>query len=85
MRIVKYETDNCSYCKSVGKYLEEKGIKYENVNIMDAYPELCAKFNILSVPVTILFDNEGNEVLRSTGYKIGELNNIISLYRGESK
>jgi thioredoxin 1 len=76
-KLLKFEKDNCVGCAMVEGYLESKGIKAEKINPFDN-PELTTKYNISSVPVTILLDDEGNEVKRVIGFKPAELEDIIN-------
>jgi thioredoxin 1 len=62
----------------VSNYLNDKGVVYENVDV-EKNPDLALKFDIgMSVPVTILVDGEGNEVKRSRGFRLNELEDIIN-------
>jgi thioredoxin 1 len=60
----------------VTNYLQNKGIDVENINAFDD-PDKASEFGIMSVPVVILLDDDGNEITRSIGFKPNELDEII--------
>jgi thioredoxin 1 len=62
----------------VSNYLNDKDVSYENIDV-EKNPDLAVKFDIgMSVPVTILLDDNGEEVMRSRGFKANELEDIIN-------
>ncbi len=77
MKLIKFEKANCVPCQMVQNYLDDKGVEVEKVNPFDN-PDKAVEYNISSVPVTILLDDNGNEVVRSNGFKPDELENLIS-------
>jgi thioredoxin 1 len=83
MKIIKFEKDNCPSCVVVSNILNVRGVEYEPINIMDCDPELGVKYEIMSVPVTILLDGEGNEVKRVIGANVGQLQELIQLSEGK--
>lgn len=78
MKIIKFEQSNCNPCNLVSSYLEQEGVKYERVNAFDN-PDLASEFGVMSVPVTVVLDDNSKEVFRTTGYKVDELSKVISL------
>ncbi|MFS0657526.1 glutaredoxin family protein [Niallia alba] len=77
MKLLKLEKYNCPSCVKVSNVLNAMGVNYDQINVEDD-PEVAGKYNIMSVPVTILEDNEGNELQRSIGYRPEELEEMIS-------
>lgn len=77
VKLLKFEKDNCPACTMVENFLNENDVVAEKVNPFDN-PKLAVKYKISSVPVTILLDEEENEVQRSIGFKPDQLNEIIS-------
>lgn len=77
LKIIKLEQPNCSPCKYVSNFLDDKEVEYQAIDVTEN-PDIGAKYQIMSVPVTILLDEEGNEVQRSKGYNPSELELIIS-------
>jgi thioredoxin 1 len=62
----------------VENFLTNQGIETEKINPFDN-PNLAALYDIASVPVTILINEQGEEVQRSIGFKPSELEEIINL------
>lgn len=77
MKLLKLEKYNCPTCDKVGIFLDNQEIDYEKVNVEDN-PDVAAEFGVMGVPVTILLNDEGNEVKRSTGFNPEELEEMIS-------
>jgi thioredoxin 1 len=76
-KLLKFEKENCPACTMVENFLTDKNVEVEKVNPFEQ-PKLAAKFMISSVPVTILLDDEGNEIQRSRGFNPAELEQLIS-------
>lgn len=77
MKIIKFEKENCPACTMVQNLLDDNDVSVEKINPFDN-PELAVKYDIGSVPVTILLNDDGIEVQRSIGFKPNELEEIIS-------
>lgn len=75
-RIIKFEKQDCAPCKQVSEFLNRKGVSYETINAFDE-PEVAAKYRVRSLPTVIILDQE-EEVARTIGFKVDELNKIIS-------
>jgi thioredoxin 1 len=75
-KLLKFEKENCPACTMVENFLTDKNVEVEKVNPFEN-PKLAAKFMISSVPVTILLDEEGNEIQRSRGFNPDELESIV--------
>jgi thioredoxin 1 len=75
-KLLKFEKENCPACTMVENFLTDKNVEVEKVNPFEN-PKLAAKFMISSVPVTILLDEEGNEIQRSRGFNPEELDSLI--------
>jgi thioredoxin 1 len=76
-KLIKFEKENCPACTMVENFLSDQNVKAEKINPFDN-PKLAAQFMISSVPVTILLDDEGNEIQRSRGFNPAELESIIA-------
>lgn len=76
MRIIKLEGTNCKYCKDVGDFLNINGVPHESINL-DQHPKIGAKYGAMSVPVTILLDDNDQEIDRVFGVKIDQLEELI--------
>ncbi|MCX2809570.1 thioredoxin domain-containing protein [Bacillus sp. ChL18] len=76
MRLIKLEQPNCNPCKMVSNYLNDAGVKYETVDVTQK-PEVAAQYEVMGVPVTILLNEQGEEVKRSIGFKPDELDKLV--------
>ncbi len=64
----------------VSNYLNEVGVKYETVDVTQK-PEVATQFEVMGVPVTILLNEQGEEVKRSIGFKPNELDELLKELR----
>ncbi|MDQ1850985.1 glutaredoxin domain-containing protein [Bacillus stercoris] len=71
MRLIKLEQPNCNPCKMVTNYLEQTDIQFETVDVTQE-PE---------VALTILLNDQGEEVNRSIGFKPNELDELLKELR----
>lgn len=77
MKLLKLYQDDCPSCVRVDNLLNNLDVEYESVNVQENL-DAAVKYGIMSTPVTILLDNEGNEVQRSAGFNPAELEELIS-------
>ncbi|MBW7976842.1 thioredoxin domain-containing protein [Bacillus velezensis] len=82
MRLIKLEQPNCNPCKMVSNYLNDAGVEYETVDVTQK-PEVAAHFEVMGVPVTILLNEQGEEVKRSIGFKPDELDALVNDLGGQ--
>ncbi|GIN35671.1 thioredoxin family protein [Bacillus sp. FSL K6-1109] len=82
MKLIKLEQPSCHPCQLVSNYLKEKEIEFEAIDV-NQRPEIAAEYGVMGVPVTILLDERGNEVKRSSGFKPDELDNIVEIVGGQ--
>lgn len=80
MRLIKLEQPNCNPCKMVSNYLEQADINFETVDVTQE-PEVASRFGVMGVPVTILLNDQGEEVNRSVGFKPNELDELLQELR----
>lgn len=76
-KIIKFEQPSCVPCKMVANFLNENNVDYKTYNVLEDFEE-TERFFIMSTPVTILLDNNGNEVQRVVGYNPSQLEELIS-------
>ena len=76
-KLLKCEKNDCNPCAMVSELLEKNGVSYERINAFDN-PEMAMKFRVRTVPTVILVDGE-EEIKRTMGFKLEELNEIISM------
>ena len=76
MKLIKYATSHCPMCKAMEKQLELVTIPHETVMLYENDNEsIAARFKIRSVPCTILFDDNDNEIARWQGVVKAEVIN----------
>ncbi|MED0870385.1 thioredoxin domain-containing protein [Bacillus spizizenii] len=80
MRLIKLEQPNCNPRKMVSNYLEQADIQFETVDVTQE-PEVASRFGVMGVPVTILLNDQGEEVNRSVGFKPNELDELLQELR----
>lgn len=80
MRLIKLEQPNYNPCKMVSNYLEQADIQFETVDVTQE-PEVASRFGVMGVPVTILLNDQGEEVNRSVGFKPNELDELLQELR----
>jgi glutaredoxin 3 len=71
-----YSTPTCTYCIILKKYLDEKNIEYENLDVSqdeEAQKEMIAKTNQMGVPVV---DIDGEIII---GFDKEKIDNILNL------
>ena len=76
MKITIYTTDTCAYCPMVKKYLDNKNIEYDVVNVtfdLKKANEVVQKSGAMTVPVTVRGDWESFVV----GWQPGKLAQLI--------
>ncbi|KXZ22427.1 thioredoxin domain-containing protein [Bacillus nakamurai] len=76
MKLIKLEQPNCNPCKMVSNYLNQAGVEYETVDVTQN-PDVGAQFEVMGVPVTILLNEQGEEIKRSIGFKPEELDELL--------
>ena len=68
MKILKFYADWCNPCKQQTKILDEMSLDVTSINIEDDDSgELVEKYNIMSVPVIVFLDDDGEEIKRFVG------------------
>ena len=77
MKIIKLEKPSCNPCTMVSNFLNSQSVDFEAFDVTEN-PEVGATYGVMSVPVTILLDDQGNEVKRVIGFNPDGLQEIIS-------
>jgi len=78
--ITIYTTHTCAYCIMVKKWLDNKGIAYEEVNIDDnpkRAQEAVAISGQMAVPVTVVTKSDGQKEV-VVGYNLSKLAPAVS-------
>lgn len=73
--ILIFSTPTCVYCKQVKRYLDHKGIKWEE---RDAYtdPQYAELSRLYGMTVPLVYNPVSNKGM--VGYNIGALNDLIA-------
>lgn len=73
--ITVFTTSTCSYCPMVKRYLQSKGLHYDEVNL-EEHPErqaeILQKSGALTVPVTVVTKTDDTEEI-IVGYNLQRL------------
>ncbi|MGM7720685.1 thioredoxin family protein [Metabacillus sp. Hm71] len=76
-KLIKFEKENCPNCDRVQMFLDNEEVEVQKVNPFEN-PTLAARYDIGSVPTTVLVDEDGNEIDKSISFNPGELEELIS-------
>jgi glutaredoxin len=60
-----YSTSWCAFCKAEKKFLEEKGVKFEDVNVEEDESQAKEMISIsgqMGVPFTVIKKDDGSQV-----------------------
>lgn len=65
MKLLKFYASWCQPCKRLTSFLETQSLalELEEINVEDN-AMLASQYDVMSVPVLVLLDDEGNEVAR---------------------
>ena len=76
--LVDFYAEWCGPCKMLGPILEQVNeIDVLKINV-DEFPDLAAKFGVMSIPTLILFA-EGKEIKKEIGFKnLDEIKKMIA-------
>lgn len=77
MKLLKLYKPSCSPCGEVENYLKDKHVEYTDINVFEDV-DTAIEYGVMSAPVTILLNNEGEEVARVNGYKPRALEELIN-------
>lgn len=66
MKFVKYEKDQCPGCVNAKKFMDDNEIQYKTFNIShdSTAKEKLKKWNIMSVPMIAIENEETNELVK---------------------
>jgi len=76
LKILKLEKHNCRPCGMVENFLQDQNVEYDKINI-EENPETSMQYGVMSVPVTLLLDDNGLEVDRVIGFNPPEIEKLI--------
>lgn len=78
-KITVFTTNTCGYCSMVKQFLDRKGVSYDVVNLdeqPDRQKEVYAKSGALTVPVTIVENEDSSEEV-VIGYNLPRLAAVV--------
>lgn len=67
-KLLVLSKNDCSACGLVKGFLDGEGVSYDSINVQENI-DVAIQYGVMSVPVTLLLDDEGNEIERVNGYK----------------
>lgn len=86
--VVIYVKQYCPFCKEAKELLDEKGVKYEEIDVLknsDLFNGIKSKYNVRTVPQIFITDENGNYVHHIAGCdklmdleKEGKLDNMLN-------
>ncbi|MDG7056363.1 MAG: glutaredoxin family protein [Wolbachia endosymbiont of Meromenopon meropis] len=62
-KVIIYVKQYCPFCKKAKELLDEKGVKYEEIDVIknsDLFSEIKSKYNVKTVPQIFFVDKNGN-------------------------
>lgn len=77
MKLIKLHQPKCTPCQFVENFLQDQGVEYESIDVSE-HPEVAGQYGVMSTPVTILLDDNGEELERSAGFNPPQLENLIN-------
>lgn len=70
--VMKFGSSWCGPCKKLSQDIEKNPLSLDNVKYMEIdienNDEMVEQYGIMSIPCTIILDNQNNEVSRKVGY-----------------
>ena len=75
-KLILLKKHNCTGCELVDLYLTNEGADYHTYNVEET-PEIAAQYGVMSVPVLIKLDDDGNEQERIVGYAPDAISQLI--------
>ncbi|WP_353287449.1 glutaredoxin [Wolbachia endosymbiont (group B) of Gerris lacustris] len=87
-KVVIYVKQYCPFCKKAKELLDEKGVKYEEIDVLqssDLFNSIKSKYNVRTVPQIFIADENGDYVHHIAGCdklmdleREGKLDNMLN-------
>ena len=80
MKLLKFGAEWCGPCRMLDQKLEDFTLcEVEKIDISDdENEELCEKYKVRNIPVTVALDDNGNEIKRWVGvFDLDEVKQLI--------
>lgn len=83
MKLLKFGAKWCGICRVLNKNLENfSGCEVVKYDVDEIDEDLLQKYNIRNIPVSILVNDEGEEIKRWVG--LFNVNEITDFFKGEN-
>jgi len=79
-QLIKLEKHHCRYCGELDKHLKALELPYTAYN-MDDEPKYATKYGVMSAPVLILADEEGNAIKQVNGFFRDQIDELIEEFQ----
>ncbi|MGG4434415.1 glutaredoxin domain-containing protein [Priestia megaterium] len=76
-KLIVLSQNGCNPCAMVKGHLNDLGVKFKEINL-SINPAKGGEYGVMSAPVTILLDENDQEIKRSIGFKGYELEEMIA-------
>ena len=77
MNILVFTQNGCNPCTMVKNYLTDQEIEFKAINVSEN-PQSGEEYGIMGTPVSILVDEDGEEVTRVVGFNPDQLDILAS-------
>lgn len=81
MRVIVFSSPGCTPCDQVKKFLKDNTVPFELYSY-DLAPEYFKKYNINTVPSTVLFNDKNEPIMQIFGFKPGPLKALAEVMNG---
>jgi thioredoxin 1 len=80
MKLIKVQKEDCPACKQVEAFLQNQDVAYDTVDVYQD-PSIAMELGVMTVPVTVVKDDDGSIVASSLGFKPGELAELVEMVK----
>lgn len=78
MKVIKFESENCTPCKMVDMMFKDLGFKVDEIIDVAKEDNMRLKYDVMKAPTIILLDDNDNELFRVIGFEPKKLEELIS-------
>ena len=76
MKVIVFSSPGCNPCDQVKKFLRDNNTAFELYSY-DLAPEYFKKYDVNTVPTTVLFNDKDEPVMQIFGFKPGPLKALV--------
>lgn len=80
MKLIKVQKEDCGACDKVEAFLQNQDVAYEKVDVYED-PSIALELKLMTVPITVVKNDEGEIVASSIGYNPGELAQLVEMVK----